>query len=183
MAHPEHLVRQSAEWIVRIRNGDEAAFEQLYRTFVPGLVAFAAGYVDRRAIAEEIVQELFLTIWRKRAELDICTAVPTYLFTATRNLAIDHLRRDRRFTPWDSAIVGHIDDKSAPRETALLEMLELQDAIRRLPTRCRLIFTLSRQQDMTYAQIAHSLGISVKTVEVQMSRALQRLRLWLRREE
>jgi RNA polymerase sigma-70 factor, ECF subfamily len=182
MAHPEHLVRQSAEWVKQIHHGDEAAFEQLYRAFAPGLIAFATGYVGR-PVAEELVQELFLTLWRKRAELTIDTAVPSYLFTATRNLAIDALRRDRRMVHWDPAVIGRIDDAAAPRETVLLDMLDLQDAINRLPARCRLIFTLSRQQDMTYEQIAHSLGLSVKTVEVQMSRALHRLRTWLQRSK
>ena len=60
-------------------------------------------------------------------------------------------------------------------------MLDLQDGIERLPARCRLIFTLSRQQGMSYAEIARSLGLSVKTVEVQMGRALRALRAWARR--
>jgi RNA polymerase sigma-70 factor (ECF subfamily) len=183
MSHPDHLVRQSAEWIERIRHGDEAAFEHLYRAFVPGLIAFAVGYVSTRTVAEELVQDLFLTLWRKRGELTIGAAVPTYLFTATRNLAIDHLRRERRLVHWDEAVVGRIGDAAAPPETVLLEMLDLQDAIGRLPARCRLIFTLSRQHDMTYEQIAQSLGLSIKTVEVQMSRALHRLRAWLLRSE
>ncbi len=66
-------------------------------------------------------------------------------------------------------------------EDALLELLDLQDAIERLPARCRLIFTLSRQQDMSYGEIARSLGLSVKTVEVQMGRALKALRAWVGR--
>ena len=183
MPHPEHLVRQSAEWIEQIRDGDEAAFEQLYRAFAPGLIAFAAGYVGVRAVAEELVQELFLAIWRKREALAINTAVPSYLFTSIRNLAIDHLRRDRRLVHWDASVVGRIDDESSSQEAILLDMLDLHDAVQRLPARCRLIFTLSRQQDMTYEQIANSLGISIKTVEVQMSRALHRIRDWLRRSE
>jgi len=182
MSHPAQLVRQSAEWIAQIRDGDEVAFEHLYRAFAPGLIAFAAGYVGGRGIAEEMVQELFLTLWRKRSELAITSAVPTYLFTSVRNLCIDHLRRERRFVPWDAAVVGRIDDTTPP-ETILLESLDLQDAILRLPARCRLIFTLSRQHDMTYDQIAQSLGLSVKTVEVQMGRALRKIRAWMLRSE
>jgi RNA polymerase sigma-70 factor (ECF subfamily) len=183
MSHPVQLTRQSAEWIAQIRQGDEVAFEHLYRAFAPGLIAFAASYVGSGGVAEELVQELFLTLWRRRTELTINSAVPTYLFTAIRNQAIDHLRRERRLVSWDAAVVGRISDEVAPREGMLLDVLDLQDAIRRLPARCRLIFTLSREHGMTYDQIAQSLGLSVKTVEVQMGRALQRIRAWLRRSE
>jgi RNA polymerase sigma-70 factor (ECF subfamily) len=180
MAHPSLLARQSVEWIDRIRRGDEAAFERLFRAFAPGLCAFGARYVGSREVAEELVQDLFLTLWRKREELAIEGAVSTYLFTATRNRALNHLHRERRTVAWDPAVIGRIDDASITGEDSLLELLDLQDAIERLPARCRLIFTLSRQQDMSYGEIARSLGLSVKTVEVQMGRALKALRAWVR---
>lgn len=180
MTLPNQLARQSAEWIERIRRGDEEAFEHLFRAFTPGLCAFVTRYVGSRAVAEELVQDLFLNIWQKRGELVIGNAVPSYLFTAARNRAINHLRRERRTGALDPAVVGRIDDPSVTGESALLELLDLQDAIGRLPARCRLIFMLSRQQDMTYDEIARSLGLSVKTVEVQMGRALKALRSWLR---
>jgi RNA polymerase sigma-70 factor (ECF subfamily) len=180
MSHPSQLARQSAEWIERIRRGDEEAFERLFRAFTPGLCAFATRYVGSREVAEELVQDLFLTLWRNRGELMIGEAVPSYLFTATRNRAINHLRRERRSGAWDPAVIGRIHDTSVTSEAALLELLDLQDAIERLPARCRLIFTLSRQQDMSYGEIARSLGLSVKTVEVQMGRALKSLRAWVR---
>ena len=169
-------VVQGSEWLACVREGDERAFETLFRAFAPGLVAFVARYVDSRSIAEDLVQDLFLRLWQMRAELAVDQAVTSYLYTAARNRALNHLKRGRLAGRWASAVVGRIDEASQSGETALLEMLDLQDAVERLPARCRLIFTLSRQHDMTYAQIAQSLCISVKTVEVQMGRALKALR-------
>jgi RNA polymerase sigma-70 factor (ECF subfamily) len=181
MTHPQDLAHQGPEWIERLRQGDEAAFESLFRAFAPGLCAFVARYVDSQAVAEEIVQDLFLTIWRRRADLVVEQSVATYLFTAARNRAVNHLRHERVARRWEGSIVGRIESPGASAESELLEMLDLQDGIERLPARCRLIFTLSRQQGMTYAQIAESLGLSVKTVEVQMGRALRALRAWVKR--
>ena len=173
-------VVQGSEWLARVREGDERAFETLFRAFAPGLVAFVARYVDSRSVAEELVQDLFLRLWQKRAELTVDQAVTGYLYAAARNRAINHLEHERVAGRFANAVVGRIDEASASGETELLGMLDLQDAVERLPARCRLIFTLSRQHDMTYAQIAQSLGISVKTVEAQMGRALKALRDWLK---
>ena len=169
------------EWLERVRCGDEAAFESLFRAFAPGLCAFVARYVGSRAVGEELVQDLFLKLWQKRAELAVEQGVTTYLFTAARNRAINYLRHEAVAARAAAGVVGRIDDASQPREAELLEMLDLQDAVDRLPARCRLIFTLSRQHDMTYAEIARSLGLSVKTVEVQMGRALKALRASVQR--
>jgi RNA polymerase sigma-70 factor (ECF subfamily) len=182
MTHPNPLVRQSAEWIEQI-HGDEEAFERLFRAFAPGLIAFLTRSVRSRSVAEELVQDLFLTLWQKRGELEIREAVTSYLFTAARNRAINYLRRERRAAGWEDGVVGRIEDTTIPEEDTLLELLDLHDAVARLPARCRLIFTLSRQQDLTYGEIAQSLGLSIKTVEVQMGRALKSLRAWLRRSE
>ena len=181
MAQSQDIAHRGPEWIERLRQGDEAAFESLFRAFAPGLCGFVARYVDSRAVAEEIVQDLFLTIWRKRATLMIEQSVATYLFTAARNRAVNHLRHERIARRWAGSVIGRIEAPAASGEAELLEMLDLQDGIERLPARCRLIFTLSRQHGMTYDQIAESLGLSVKTVEVQMGRALKALRAWVQR--
>jgi RNA polymerase sigma-70 factor (ECF subfamily) len=166
--------------MARIRQGDEEAFERLFRAFAPGLVAFLTRYLRSPPVAEELVQDLFLSLWQKRRDVVIAEAVSSYLFTAARNRAIDHLRRERRTGDRNDAIVGWIEDTSTPPESALLEVLDLQDAITRLPARCRLIFVLSRNQGMSYSEIAQSLGLSVRTVEVQIGRALKALRGWVR---
>jgi RNA polymerase sigma-70 factor (ECF subfamily) len=154
----------------------------LFRAFAPGLCVLVTRYVSSRAVAEELVQELFLDLWRQRSELAVETTLNGYLSAAARHRALNHLKRENRLTRWrvDEAHERDEADPKAPDESALLDALELQDAIQHLPARCRLIFTLNRHQDMTYAEIATSLGLSIKTVETQMGRALRALRERLR---
>jgi RNA polymerase sigma-70 factor (ECF subfamily) len=179
MTSPHRLPYRGPEWVERIRAGDEAAFEALFRALAPGLCALVTRYVGSRAVAEEIVQDLFLDVWTRRAELTIDRSIAAYLFTAARNRALNQAKRERRV---DLTLIERADqsDPSAPGEAELLDALELQDAIAQLPARCRLIFTLNRHQDLSYTEIAASLGLSVKTVETQMGRALKALRDRLR---
>jgi RNA polymerase sigma-70 factor (ECF subfamily) len=170
------------EWFDRIRAGDEAAFEALFRALAPGLCALITHYVKSRPVAEELVQDLFFDLWARRSEIVIEQALTSYLYTAARNRALNHLKRERRVLPLSALPDARPDDPdaAAPGETELLDALELQDAIERLPARCRLVFTLHRQHDLTYGEIAASLGLSIKTVETQMGRALKALRERLR---
>ena len=170
------------EWIERIRAGDEAAFEALFRALAPGLCALVTRYVKSRQIAEELVQDLFFDLWNRRARLVVDQAITSYLFVAARNRALNYVKRERRVVPWNASATKDLDetDPAAPGEAELLDALELQDAIEHLPARCRLIFTLHRHQEMTYGEIAKSLGLSIKTVETQMGRALHALRDRLR---
>ena len=180
MTDPHRLPYRGPEWVERIRAGDEAAFEALFRALAPGLCALVTRYVGSRAVGEEIVQDLFLEVWTHRAELAIDRSIAGYLFTAARNRALNYAKRERRIV--DLTLIGHGDrpDPASPGEGELLDALELQDAIAQLPARCRLIFTLNRHQDLSYSEIAASLGLSIKTVETQMGRALKALRERLR---
>jgi RNA polymerase sigma-70 factor, ECF subfamily len=182
MPSPHRLPHYGPEWIARIRAGDEAAFETLFRALAPGLCVVVSRYVGSRSVAEELVQDLFFDLWTRRQQHAIEQALTSYLFVAARNRALNYLKRERRIVPMADTSEEQPDrvDGSAPGESELLDALELQDAIGHLPARCRLIFTLNRQQDMTYVEIAASLGLSVKTVETQMSRALRALRERLR---
>jgi RNA polymerase sigma-70 factor (ECF subfamily) len=90
---PHRLPWQGPEWFARIRAGDEAAFEALFRALAPGLCALITRYVQSRAVAEELVQELFLDLWLRRAQLQIDQALTAYLMTAARHRALNWLKR------------------------------------------------------------------------------------------
>ena len=171
---------RAPEWIQRIRVGDEAAFEALFRAFAPGLCAFLGRYVQSRAVAEDLVQDLFLTLWNKREELEITGTVDTYLFGAARNRALNHLRHERVADRFRTTVLERATPQALSNEVEILELLEVQEAVDTLPARCRLIFTLHHHQGLTYQEIAHSLGLSIKTVETQMGRALKALRAWMK---
>lgn len=168
--------------------GDVAArarFTALVQANYPRLCNFAMRYVDSRETAEDIVQEVFLSIWRRDVHFDYAEPLP-YLYRAIMNRAVMHLRQRRVRDRWRDQVAAVARTDGEPADTRLvddLEMAELTRAVAEvidaLPERCRLIFTMSRQQDLTYKQIAQILGISVKTVETQMARALRALRLRL----
>ena len=161
----------------RIREGDHAAFEALFRTHYDGLVRFANRLVQASMESEELVQEVLLQVWVRRASLASNEDLKTYLYRATRNRALNHLRRRRleflwsRSRPAEEPAVEQTDESDL---TALDQAT--RDAIAALPERCREVFVLSREHQLTYAEIAYTMGISVKTVETQMGRALKALR-------
>jgi RNA polymerase sigma-70 factor (ECF subfamily) len=166
------------EWTQWVRRGDVSAYDALFRAFAPGLSAFLVRYVESPATAEDLVQDLFCSLWATRTRTRIDGSMRTYLFTAARNRALNHLKHQRVADRYQRAVGQSWEpsDPSAPGEAVLLASIEAQYAIDALPPRCRRIFSLCRQQHLSYQQVATLLGISVNTVEVQMGRALKRLR-------
>lgn len=162
-----------------VRAGDPGAFEALFHAYHAPLCAFAYRYVGARDLAEDIVQEIFLFVWERRETWDVRTSVKSYLFTAVRNAALSYLRHERVVRRREAETVELFDGRSAGADAeadAAETLAAVQQAVGRLPERCRLAFTLHREQGLTYSEIAEVLGISPRTVEVQMGRALKSLR-------
>ena len=169
----------------RLRQGDQGAFDTLFRSWYAPLVRVAESLLYDRGAAEEVVQDVMLELWRRREEIVLQQPPRAYLIQATRNRALNHLRRlkvEKRGEPRAA------EQLSSPRQPdSHLTEAELDRAIRlaiaELPTRCREVFELSRVQGLKYTEIAEAMGISVKTVEVQMGKALRilrdRLQPWL----
>ncbi len=175
------LDRGDSELVGLIRAGNPEAFEALFHEYHAALCAFAYRYLEARDLAEEIVQEVFLFVWERRASWQVRTTVRGYLFTAVRNAAVSYLRHERvarRREPEVRELLvaaASIPDPEPGGET----FAAVQQAIGRLPARCRLVFTLHREQGLTYAEVAEVLAISPRTVEVQIGRALKALRVAL----
>jgi RNA polymerase sigma-70 factor (family 1) len=157
----------------------DAEIDALFRAYYNRLCGFVYRYVRSHEIAEELVQELFFRLWTQRRREGRVEAQRAYLYTAARNLALNHVKRSRIEARWhdlqvarEPVRVAEARDRAAYEELAAV----VSRAIERLPERCRLIYTMSRQQDLTYIEIAAILGLSVKTVEAQMARALRALR-------
>jgi RNA polymerase sigma-70 factor (ECF subfamily) len=174
---------RDAQWVRSVRRSDTAAFEALFLTYYERLVRFVYGYVKSRSVAEEVVQDVFFNIWSQRDRWEVQGAVRTYLYAATRNRALNRIRRSALEQRWADGM-GE-DDATAilPRIAQANERVELTEldaairhAIDQLPPRCRETFVLSRQHQLSYEQIAQVMQISVKTVQEQIARALRSLR-------
>ena len=162
----------------RIREGDEGAFDAVFRDHYAPLVRTAEAMLHRRDVAEEIVQDVLLALWKRRATLVVEDSLRGYLFRATRNRALNHLRHaaiERKAEPE----LASAEPPDAPAPATLVhEEIDaaLRHAVSSLPPRCREVFELSRVHGLRYAEIAATLDISVKTVEAQMGKALRTLR-------
>jgi RNA polymerase sigma-70 factor (ECF subfamily) len=168
------------QWIEKIHVGDVVAFELLFRTYYPRLCRFVQRMVQSHPIAEEIVQELFLSIWEHRETWQPRSSIRKYLYRAVKNSSLNHLNHQKIVKDWEGEelyTTSMMSESNPEREVFNNELANaIQKAIDRLPERCRLTFTLHRQDGLTYAEIASVLNVSIKTVETQMGRALKTLR-------
>ena len=163
--------------------GDSAAFETLFRAHYQSMCAFAARMVARRDVAEDLVQEVFLYVWRNRQQWRVEHSVKQYLYASLRHGALRYLRHERvvRDHVPDAVIMFERPPRLADADLEAEETRALvRAAIDRLPERCRLAYTLHREHGLTYAEVAAVMGISAKTVDVQIGRALKSLRRLLR---
>ena len=173
------------ELLARLARGDEAAYDAIFRAWYASLVRATHAMLRDREVAEELVQDTMLELWRRRARLDAEGSPQAYLFRAARNRALNHLRHLQ--VQRKSAVRLEMDlsrDASAPEQLVAAELeAAVREAIAALPPRCREVFEMSRTRGLKYTEIATTLDISVKAVEANMGRALkilrERLEPWL----
>jgi len=164
--------------VQKIANGDTCAFEELFFLYCQPLISFCQRYVLDKQIAENIVQDVFVRIWQNREKLNPSQHIKSYLYTAVKNQALKHLRH-RDVINRSSIILKNMicavktpEDECHEKETANI----IHQTIQQLPEKCRIIFSMNRFDQLTYAEIASIQNISIKTVETQMGRALKFLR-------
>lgn len=154
-------------------------FERLFRSNYVPMYRCALNLVQDADIAKDIVQEVFLKCWNNKKTLHAVDNLTGYLLTATNRTAYNYLRDHKHIVKVDVSST-EVLNISTHRSAAQLEYSELElavaNAIQQLPVQCRSIFQLSRQEGLTYPQIAERLELSVKTVEKQMGIALCKLR-------
>ena len=174
--------------IERIRAGNEAEFEELFHAHYAALCAFAYRFTGSSSAAEEIVQAVFVDLWEQRERLRVHTSLRAYLYATTRNRALDARKHEQVEARWAEQSWAEDDFSSQPDSDAQHQMEAdeaseaLHAAIARLPERARLIVTLRWLRGLKPPEIAEALGISVKGVEIQITRALRALRVHLGRE-
>ena len=165
------------ELLARLRAGEDEAFAEIFRGAYPGLVVTVTRLLGERALAEEVVQDVLLELWRRRESLLLIGTLGGYLHQAARNRALNRLRHEkmaRRGEPYvrPPSASPDADAGAATNELALA----VRSAIEALSGPQREVFLMSRDRGLTYQEIASLLGLSVKSVEARMSRALRQLR-------
>ena len=170
-----------SEMIERIRGGDGDAFERLFRNYGNPLVRFLYKCVSDIPVVEFLVQDLFIAAWADRSRLNPSANIKTYLYTAARNQALKHLRHSQVEQRSAADIEMALPHPQTPEDERQRQEIgvALAQAIEALPEKARIIFSMNRFDQLSYAEIAEIQGISIKTVETQMGRALksQRTRL------
>lgn len=154
------------------------AFETLFYRYYSFLCAYASKMLDDRDVAEEIVQDLFVEIWEKRAQLIIETSIKSYLFQSVRNRCLNLIQHHKIRTKYAERLLSETAHSVSVDEVYVeFDLAEkIEDAIGSLPEKRQEIFRLSREEGLKYREIAEKLNISIKTVETQMSLAIKTLR-------
>ena len=157
--------------------GDRSAFARIYHAHFSELYRYAHGTISDKEECEEIIQDIFVSLWRRRESLPPLTSLRAYLFSMVRYKIVDYLRRNnvrRRFEEHYRLFESVYD--TAPEESTADELLVLMEKkIEELPSRCRQAIRL-RLEDLSYKDIAVRMNISVSTVEKQIVRAMEHLR-------
>lgn len=166
-------------WILNIQKGDQVAFERLFKTYYFKLTRFAWRYVKSKAIAEELVQEVFANIWENREHWQPTESLKLYLYQSVKYQALDYLKHEQVREEYDPQWMERRDNPTIDFEDPRRKQ-QIREAINReieaLPPRSKMTYKLHRYDGLTYKEISEVMDISVKTVESQMTRTLKRLR-------
>lgn len=162
-----------------LKEGDITAFEMFFKTYYQPLCNYAYTFIHDKDEAEEIVQSAFLSVWEKRHSLDIKTSLKSYLYTMVRNTSLNVIKHEKIKQKYVGEALA-VEERSYESVTQSVLSAELEERIYQamdvLPEQCRLVFKLSRFEELKYAEIADQLDISVKTVENHMGKALKIMR-------
>lgn len=158
---------------------ESTSFEQVFRTYYSGLKAYAQKILQDPIQAEEVVQEVFFKLWEKRKEVAIDTSLKSYLFRAVHNHCLNIFKHEKVRENYRSHVESHkeefeLDESDTMIATDVKE--KILEGIALLPEQCARVFRMNRLEGYKYREIAEELGISQKTVEAQMSKAMRRMR-------
>lgn len=165
--------------LLLLKEGREEGIDLLFRHYYKDLVLKINQLLADMHASEDLAQEIFLEIWNKRQSIDIVQSIRAYIMRAGTNRAINYLKAKKlSFSEIDLDRDDQEMDAQDEDELAQKEIYfeNLRDSIASLPEKCRVVFSLSRYDKMTYSEIAAQLNISIKTVENHISKALRILK-------
>jgi RNA polymerase sigma-70 factor, ECF subfamily len=178
--------------LTRIKKDDNKAFRILFEQMYNPLCTFAEVFIRKSELAEEVVQDIFIKFWNSRHDLDIKISLKAYLYRMVRNQSLNYIRDNATRKNFKEE---HLEELSQDiilqkllNDNSVLDQLhneqiesDLSEAMNNLPDQCRKIFELARFQNKTYPEIAQTLDISLSTVKTQMSRAMDKLHVMLKK--
>lgn len=176
-----HLTEEERNLIHLIINRDKKVYEEFYKKYYKQLFAVAYRYVGQAQAAEEIVHDVFITIWNKADQLNIKHSMKSYLFRSVVNSALNLIKKEKmdavqraKYLSVHPGELGDEDEAGKDAEEAMLKGLE--EALILLPERCRQAMYLSRFGKLKQKEIAEQMNISIKTVKNHLTYGFQKLR-------
>lgn len=173
---------ENIELLTKLRNGDQLAFAQIYNQYRSKMYAYASNLCKSPETAEEIVQEVFIRLWQKKEQINTDLNFSAYIKKITLNHVLNHLKKVARERSLQVEVFQYIDAIRNTTEDNLLEkeLLKTYDeAIALLPPQKKIIYQMSRNEEMTHDQIAEQLNISKNTVKNHMVEATKFIRSYV----
>lgn len=167
--------------IAGLKNKDKTVFDFVFIHYYTGLCAYTRGWVNDPDVAEDLVQDFFVKLWTNNSSIEINSSLKSYFFTSVKNRAINHLKHIKIKEKFETQVMNQPTEEFGNWEFTESELTELiEKGMQKLQPRCREIFILSRYEGKDNGEIAEKLGISKRTVELQISNALKILRTELK---
>lgn len=169
--------------IEKLKANNTSAFTAIFTKYYHDLVRFSYCFTKNADSAEELVQDVFLKLWENRETLLIHSSLKSYLLKAVQNSSLDWLRHQKIQNDYSTQVKDYPTLSANDTENyVLLTELEsdFEKALNKIPAEYAGVFRMSRMEAMSYLEIAEKLGVSVRTIEVRMGKALNQLRLELK---
>ncbi|HLO58410.1 MAG TPA: RNA polymerase sigma-70 factor [Bacteroidales bacterium] len=163
----------------RLRNGDKKSFTILFNHYYKDLVTFAFGFLHNLAVAEEIVQEVFIKLWENRYLLEIDRSLKSYLLKSVQNRCLNWINHLKIRSEFNNHILRYPVLSENETENYLLHSdleARLQIGLEKMPVEAAQAFRMNRFENLSYPEIAEKLGVSIRTIENRISKALSFLR-------
>ncbi len=165
--------------IEKVSSGDRSSFRIFYEMTYPVIYRFIHYFLQNKNDCEEVVSEIYYTLWKQRAKLPMITDIKAWLFILSRNETYRYLKQKEKYSNIsidDLPVELSVDATGIEGKIIENEMIEIyNNAVNELPERCKLIFLMAREQHLKYREIAKILSITEGTVEQQMHIAIKKI--------
>ncbi|MGV3765670.1 MAG: RNA polymerase sigma factor [Chitinophagaceae bacterium] len=172
-----NLPSDEAALLLQLKRGDENALDVIYRKYWEGLFFYSYHLLKDKHACEDVIQDLFVRLWENREQLDVRLSLKAYLYASCRYALYKLIRKEQVREDIFDAIYERLHTETAYGSLEHKELVQqINVIVNGLPPKCREVYELSRKENLSYKEIGERLGISVKTVENHINRALKELK-------